>query len=335
MLMLAGLFGLMAVSGLMFLDDSTDESSDDVDQIDDMGGMRDDPDLAGAGPGLSPASGTSGENLILSGDTGDDTLSGSDGDDQVNGYDGDDTVSGGDGRDDLHGGSGDDRVSGGDGDDTLHGQDQNDILQGNDGNDTMFGHNDDDILSGGDGDDTLNGGDGNDVLRGGAGDDALHGGLGDDALRGGVGQDSLFGGWGNDTLTGVQPSTGDGAEDANDVDFLNGGGDNDSITIGAGDIATGGSGDDQFILGDWMDQDSSAEITDYDRTHDQLIMAWDLTDGSDPLVEVMADVDDDNLSHILVDGHEIASVHGNGQIAVDEILLVDHSGLAALGLRPS
>ncbi|MGB0498537.1 MAG: Hint domain-containing protein [Rubricella sp.] len=60
---------------------------------------------------------------------------------------------------------------------------------------------------------------GNDVLSGGAGDDELYGQGGNDTLTGGAGADTLDGGDGNDTLN-----------------------------VGSGDTATGGSGDDTFVI---------------------------------------------------------------------------------------
>jgi Hint domain/RTX calcium-binding nonapeptide repeat (4 copies)/Nidogen-like len=58
-----------------------------------------------------------------------------------------------------------------------------------------------------------------DTIDGGAGDDVIYGQAGDDVITGGAGADTLDGGAGNDTLY-----------------------------VGAGDTATGGDGDDMFIL---------------------------------------------------------------------------------------
>ncbi|GKY88557.1 Hint domain-containing protein [Sinisalibacter aestuarii] len=62
-------------------------------------------------------------------------------------------------------------------------------------------------------------GSGNDVIDGGDGDDVIYGEAGDDVITGGAGADILDGGAGDDTLH-----------------------------VGAGDTATGGAGDDAFIL---------------------------------------------------------------------------------------
>lgn len=61
--------------------------------------------------------------------------------------------------------------------------------------------------------------------------------MGDDTLSGGAGDDTLIGGDGVDTLIG-----GEG------MDTLDGGGCDDDIIVGGGDVAYGGSGDDEFII---------------------------------------------------------------------------------------
>jgi len=71
----------------------------------------------------------------------------------------------------------------------------------------------------------------NDILSGDAGADTLYAGAGDDTLTGGTGVDSLFGQDGNDTLY-----------------------------VGHGDNASGGAGDDLFVLSDFGDA-GTATIT--------------------------------------------------------------------------
>ncbi|MEX5726847.1 Ca2+-binding RTX toxin-like protein [Rhodovulum iodosum] len=65
-------------------------------------------------------------------------------------------------------------------------------------------------------------GGGADTITGGSGDDLIDGGAGDDTLDGGAGADTLSGGAGDDT-----------------------------ITLGQGDSATGGGGDDMFLIADY------------------------------------------------------------------------------------
>jgi len=87
--------------------------------------------------------------------------------------------------------------------------------------------------------DNLTGTGNDDIMSGGAGNDSVSGGLGNDHIQGGAGADTLDGGGGNDILIG-----GDG------VDSLIGGDGNDAIVVGTGDNASGGAGDDLFILTD-------------------------------------------------------------------------------------
>ncbi|MDF1726747.1 MAG: Hint domain-containing protein [Sulfitobacter sp.] len=70
--------------------------------------------------------------------------------------------------------------------------------------------------------------DNNDSILAGDGDDLVHAGEGDDTLRGGSGDDTLYGDAGADSLFG---NAGD-----------------DLLYVGAGDTASGGGGDDTFII---------------------------------------------------------------------------------------
>lgn len=327
MLWLAGLFGLMAVGGLTFsesADDTDEEIPDDLSEDDLRLGETNSQLLASILP--TPDPDPTGE--IVVGTQDDQSLHGGDGDDQINGYEGNDAIGGGDGRDDLYGGVGMDEIDGGEGMDTLHGQDGDDTLFGGDGDDNLYGHNDDDQLNGDSGDDTLHGGMGNDNLSGGEGDDAVHGGIGDDTLGGDNGQDTLFGGSGDDVIMGVSPE--DGSVDA-DVDYLNGGDGDDQIIAGGADIVTAGDGADTVIFGDWITNAPPAGMTDYNAAEDQLIMVWDLQAFPSRDVEVVADDAVAGLSHILVDGVEIASITGDQILSTNDIVLVDHSDFDLFG----
>ena len=111
------------------------------------------------------------------------------------------------------------------------------------GEDMREGYNDGNLPTDGggdlitDGDDTIDGNGGSDTIDGGAGNDLIDGGSEDDLLNGGAGNDTLLGGEGNDTLDG-----GAGA------DTLGGDALDDDITVGSGDTATGGAGDDEFRI---------------------------------------------------------------------------------------
>ncbi len=199
---------------------------------------------------------------------GNDSLSGGTGTDSLYGQGGDDTLDGGADNDLLDGGAGADTLSGGTGDDTLIGGDGNDTLAGGAGADSLEagagmdfvdysasdagvsidlatgtasgGHATGDTAFGGV--DGIIGSDFNDTLSGydGQGPDwanEFYGGAGDDVIDGRGGDDLLYGEEGNDSIVG-----GAGA------DTLDGGTGNDTLIVGSGDVATGGEGDDLFLL---------------------------------------------------------------------------------------
>ncbi|MEM7094341.1 MAG: hypothetical protein AAF567_15170 [Actinomycetota bacterium] len=113
-------------------------------------------DYGEGGYGIDWVLGHDGNDWLLGGPDGD-LVWGGPGNDTLGGQGGDDFV--------VAGEEGDDSVDGGDGNDLLLG----DNVGLPPGNDTMTGGNGDDVLWGFDGDDTLNGGPGNDTLLGGAG----------------------------------------------------------------------------------------------------------------------------------------------------------------------
>ena len=86
--------------------------------------------------------------------------------------------------------------------DILTGDAQGNTINGMNGNDTIKGEAGRDVLSGGAGNDTLDGGTQNDILDGGAGNDTLDGGLGDDILRGGDNDDTFINSTGTDMYDG-------------------------------------------------------------------------------------------------------------------------------------
>lgn len=167
---------------------------------------------------------------ILAGDIGDDDL--------IYGFDGDDTIRAGNGNDEVYGGAGSDSVDGGRGDDLIFGGAGDDDLKGGGGRDVVYGGAGNDTVAGSNEDDKLYGDGGNDALIGGLGDDLLKGGAGHDQLRANDGDDTLFGGAGDDVLT-----TGQG----NDVAY--GGADADTIKATGGDWVFGGAtGNDHDVL---------------------------------------------------------------------------------------
>lgn len=259
--------------------------------------------------------------LVIAGTDSPDVLTGQEGDDQINGYGADDTIDGGAGDDVLFGAEGMDTLQGGEGDDILHGEDGADLLSGDEGEDALYGHSGDDTLAGGDGDDTLFGGQDDDTLSGDEGDDALLGGYGDDTLQGGAGTDTLFGGDGDDTLTG------DDAENEPATDFLNGGAGNDTILAGSGDIVTGGDGADEVVL-DLDAEDDAVTVMDFQPGQDKLLISWE--GQEDPDIQIEADTENEDLTHVLVDGQDVAQLLGAEGLTADDIQLITQAELAQL-----
>jgi len=137
------------------------------------------------------------------------------------------------------------------------------------------------------------GGDGSDLVLGGAGSDSVFGGDGDEiisasglfspalnsddyddardeTLPNDEDGDPFFVGWG---LSGVDTDT------DTDADMLPGGAGDDTIYIGNNDVARGGDGDNEFIVGDWMEDGELSEITDFDSTEDIIVVALSSSAG--------------------------------------------------------
>lgn len=251
---------------------------------------------------------------LLSGQGGDDEILGNGGADLMDGRGGDDHIEGGDGNDVAWGGDGDDSLWGDDGNDTLTGQAGNDALEGGDGNDSLAGSEGDDTLEGGLGNDTLIGGEGHESLTGEDDDDWLVGGAGHDTLIGGKGSDVLDGGTGNDVMSGVEePGT------PQETDFLNGQDGDDRMFVGAGDYASGGSGNDEFVLQEWMNESSVAHVMDYDPGHDQLVIVYDASVHTDPVLSIEPNATGGGQS-VFIDGSKVAVVHG-ADVRLEDIRL--------------
>jgi Ca2+-binding RTX toxin-like protein len=166
--------------------------------------------------------GEAGDDLIIGGSSGFETLDGGDGNDTIQGNYGYDTLSGGNGNDVLDGGS------------------FGDTLLGDAGNDVLYGAGDADTVNGGAGDDTLYG-DYSLIYSG----NQLSPQSNDDLLIGGSGADIIHGDEGNDTLW----SGDQGTDDAGlEHDQLFGDAGNDTLAIGYGDDADGGSGTDTLRI---------------------------------------------------------------------------------------
>ena len=276
-----------------------------------------------------------GNDTVLAG-TGNDTIYGGTGDDALFGGAGNDTLFGGTGNDTLAGGAGNDNLSGGADADTIQvGRNEgSDTIQGGEtgtDSDTLafnstsggvtvtftgneagsysigtgtgsFGQIE--AVSGTTQDDsinasvttsgtTLDGGAGSDTLTGGSGSDTLFGGTGNDTLSGGAGADTLVGGAGDDTLIG-----GSGA------DLLTGDAGNDVLTFAEGDNATGGDGDDVFVLTD-LGEPTNGTITviggEGDETIGDTLQLGQLADLSTLVITTPANVGGGMSGYVTLD----------------------------------
>ncbi|WP_299552655.1 calcium-binding protein [uncultured Tateyamaria sp.] len=268
-------------------------------------------------------------------------LLGTGGPDSIAGGPGNDIVDAGPGNDTISASGGDDSVLGGDGDDIVQGQGGDDLIFGNTGSDFLQGRGNTDTIMGGDDGDWVNGNDGNDEVAGEGGQDTVVGGAGEDTVRGGAGADQIFGGSVvGDPLTtsqaealqdgsrslaevlGVAPGTGLTIEDDNEVDLLDGRAGNDALTFGAGDIATGGAGEDDFIIIADSAGNSAGEstITDFDEEDDSLVVMRAV--GSSPVNITISEAGSD--VNIFVDGVLTTVVQGGaGQIFQTDIIQIE------------
>lgn len=279
MLFIAGLMGLFAVGAAAmvdFEDDIDEDARADAESTNHMDEANTEKSDLASYFGNEKVSG-------ISGTPDDDSIVADERTDWIAGYAGDDTITGHQGADNVNGYEGDDAIYSGDGNDWIRGEDGDDLIFGEYGDDTLIGGNNDDTLFGGAGDDDLNGSQGGDNLFGGAGNDTLSGGLNDDTLEGGAGQDQLFGGYGNDTLDGVTGET------SPEADFLNGGGGDDTIIAGSGDVVSLGDGEDQVILRSQDGLGQSTTITDFDPNQDRIFLYWDSDTPDDPTLTFESD----------------------------------------------
>lgn len=327
-------------------DDDTNDIDGAVDPVDSPDPVATDgPDTVTFGNASDIFDGLGGNDVLsggkgfdtLNGGAGDDILNGDGGKDVLSGDGGNDTLSGGDWNDILNGGTGFDDLAGDAGNDTLNGDGGKDLLEGGTGNDTLNGGDWNDGLFGGDGDDFLNGDAGNDMLVGGLGDDQMFGGTGDDIVLGGAGADFVNGGDGDDVVAGsniftreltpeefdairdgTAPVDEDGAvifegwdlqTDADmTADNVNGGAGDDIVFVGNNDIVSGGTGFDDFYVGDWITSGTPSTITDFSSQEGDVIVVGISADNSDATVGVE---EEDGNTFITIDGVRVANVQGS------------------------
>jgi 3-phytase len=215
---------------------------------------------------------------------------GTDGDDELF-ADNDDSLIGGLGNDSLYaqGSSGNNYLEGGEDNDLLVVvEGDNNKLDGGAGKDLLFvSEGNQNKLIGDDGDDelyimeggfnTLKGGAGNDYLKTSStsGNNTLEGGAGDDILIGYLASDRLFGDAGNDSLYAGKQGT----------------------------QMTGGAGLDTFYLGNGYIPDVPAEILDFTKGDDQVIIAG-ITQVQSFADIILEQDGDDTFIKALIDGSE-------------------------------
>lgn len=251
-----------------------------------------------------------------------DQIDGTDGQNEIiYGFGGDDTIIAGAGNDTILGGVGADSIDGAGGTDTADYSDSGagvtvDLITGTGTGGTAQGDTLSNIenLTGSDHADVLTGDGHANVLDGRAGDDTLSGGAGDDTLIGGAGADSLDGGTGvdtadystsgagvtinltagtgaggdaqGDTLTNIENVTGSDFSDAmlgdGHANVLDGGAGNDTLFGAEGDdTIRGGDGNDSVNGGagaDSLDGGAGRDTADY--SNSDAAVNVDLTTGT-------------------------------------------------------
>lgn len=199
-----------------------------------------------------------GGNDELDGKAGNDKLHGGDGNDTLMGREGKDLLDGGDGNDSINGGSGTDTIFGGNGDDDIRASSDDssepfgDYVDGGAGNDRINAGSGNDVILGGTGNDTIEAGSGNDYIFETSGSNIINGGSGNDFIVGGQDNDTIFGGAGNDIIIDLFGSNTVNGGAGNDIIFATGmvnqGGSNGSGSSGNRLFASGGDGNDTFVL---------------------------------------------------------------------------------------
>ncbi len=225
---------------------------------------------------------------------------------------------GSDAREHVTGNTMDNLLMGGAGNDLLAALEGNDTLMGDAGDDRLFAGAGDDVGIGGAGNDRIFLGDGNDTtqpaLNGDqdAGDDLIRGGAGDDMLIDTRGSNELFGDLQNDKLIAVDGLRADGSlEDvANTPDALHAGYGNDTLIGDAGDVLTGGEGDDLFVVAaPSVAPGAPVVVTDFDIRDDLFSVVFLEETPADDTVIFSFDAAA-NLLRAHVDGQEVATLSG-------------------------
>jgi Ca2+-binding RTX toxin-like protein len=93
-------------------------------------------------------------------------------------------------------------------------------------------------------------------------------------------------------------------------DTLIGGDGNDLLFLGQNDVATGGAGFDDFVIGDWIGSGNAALVTDFDTSEDVIVVML-ADDNADAEITITdADLESGNGRLILIDGITAAIIFG-------------------------
>jgi len=140
---------------------------------------------------------------------------------------------------------------------------------------------------------------------------------------------------GDDTLTGIieDPDT-DRVDDLDEGrDFLNGGSGSDTILAGRDDVVTAGSGSDTVMLGDWIDADHQAEITEFSAGEDMLVVLYEDAAVPAPDLSLAPDDADPAAQRLLLEGVEIARIANAVGLTPAHVALMPQKDLPVIG-RP-
>lgn len=217
-------------------------------------------------------------------------------------------------------------ISGGENNDKLSGLDGNDTLDAGAGDDRIFAGAGDDIATGGTGADRVFLSDGNDIYLSAddadAGDDFVRGGAGNDTITDTDGSNQIFGDIGHDRIITVDGLNPDGTLDPDaerGADTVHAGYGDDTLIGDAGDMLTGGEGEDTFVVATLSEiEGAPAVLLDFDPGEDRFSVVFLDTPPADTTVEFVHDAEGQHLKAI-VSGQEVATLSG---MTADDIPLI-------------